>query len=276
MSKFLIVIAVATALPVLAQHVEEAKPSKNPAIGNPEAIAKGAKLYGGSCAGCHGPDGSGGRGPNLVRRAAWHALTDEGAFATIRNGVPGADMPATKLPDDQTWELVAFVKALTGPAAESAVDGDPAAGEKIYWGAKTGCSNCHAIRGRGSRMGPDLSNVGGTQPLTLIRESIVQPSKDPSMRGKESVTITMRDGKVIHGVARNRSNYAVQVVDDKGELHLLSASDIREIKVMEHSGMPDDYDKRLTREELRDLLAYLSQQTSRPADPTTTASTDSK
>ena len=96
------------------------------------------------------------------------------------------------------------------------------------------------------------------------------------MRGKESVTITMRDGKVIHGVARNRSNYAVQVVDDKGELHLLSASDIQEIKVMQRSGMPDDYDKRLTREELRDLLAYLSQQTSRPADQTTSASTDSK
>lgn len=276
MRRFLMVIAVVAALPLLAQHVEEAKASKNPAIGNPAAIAKGAKLYGGSCAGCHGPDGSGGRGPNLVRRAAWHALTDEGTFNTIRNGVPGADMPATKLPDDQTWELVAFVKALTGPAAESAVDGDPDVGEKIYWSAKTGCSNCHAIRGRGSRMGPDLSNVGGTQPLTLIRESILRPSKDQTLRGKESITITMKDGKVINGVARNRSNYAVQVVDNKGELYLLSASDIREIKVMDRSGMPDDYGTRLTREELRDLLAYLAKQTSRPADPTTTASTDQK
>ena len=276
MRKCLLVIAVATALPVLAQHVEEAKPSKNPAIGNPDAIAKGAKLYAGSCAGCHGPDGSGGRGPNLVRRAAWHALTDEGTFATIRNGVPGADMPATKLPEDQTWELVAFIKALTGPAAETAVEGDPVAGEKVYWSTKAGCSNCHAIRGRGSRTGPDLSNVGGTQPLTLIRESILRPSKEQSLRGRESVTITMRDGKVISGVARNRSNYAIQVVDNKGELHLLSASDMKEIKVLEHSGMPDDYDKRLTQEELRDLLAYLAQQTARPADPTINTSTDPK
>src|SRR5881227_2428721 len=102
MRKSLIVIAVATVLPVLAQHAEEAKPSKNPAIGNPGAIARGAKLYSGSCAGCHGPDGSGGRGPNLVRRAAWHPLTDDGTFDTIRNGVPGADMPASKLPDDET------------------------------------------------------------------------------------------------------------------------------------------------------------------------------
>jgi cytochrome c oxidase cbb3-type subunit III len=276
MRKYMMIIALATGLPVTAQHVEEAKASKNPAIGNPDAIAKGAKLYAGSCAGCHGPDGSGGRGPNLVRRAAWHALTDEGTFDTIRNGVPGADMPATKLTDEQTWELVAFVKALTGPAAESTVEGDPVAGGKVYWSAKAGCSNCHAIRGRGSRMGPDLSNVGGTQPLTLIRESILQPSKDPSLRGKESVTITLRDGKVINGVARNRSKYAVQLIDTKGELHLLSASEIKEIKVMEHSGMPDDYRKRLTREELQNLLAYLARQTSRPADATTSTSTYQK
>src|SRR5437763_6515746 len=123
---------------LMAQHGQYLDDARNSAIGNPKAIAAGAKLYAGSCAGCHGPDGSGGRGPNLVRRAAWHALTDEGTFATIRNGVPGADMPATKLPDDQMWELVAFIKALTGPAAESAVDGDPAAGEKVYWGAKAG------------------------------------------------------------------------------------------------------------------------------------------
>src|SRR3954469_4741781 len=108
----LLASALLAVLPVFAQHAESAKAAKNPAIGNPEAIAKGAKLYAGSCAGCHGPDGSGGRGPNLVRRAAWHPLTDEGTFQTIRNGVPGADMPATKLSDEQTWALVAFVKAL--------------------------------------------------------------------------------------------------------------------------------------------------------------------
>src|SRR5215211_5771864 len=118
------------ALPTQAQHTPSGKELKNPAIGNPVAIGKGAKLYAASCAGCHGPDGSGGRGPNLVRRASWHPLTDEGTFDTIRNGVPGADMPPTKLSDEDTWNLVAFVHALTGPAIETTVEGDPAAGEK--------------------------------------------------------------------------------------------------------------------------------------------------
>jgi len=103
----------------MAQHGQYLNESKNPAIGNPRAIAAGEALWATSCAGCHGPDGSGGRGPNLVRRALWHPLTDEGIHKTIREGVPGTDMPPTSLSDEQTWSLVAFVKSLTGPASET-------------------------------------------------------------------------------------------------------------------------------------------------------------
>lgn len=262
----LVVTIILGASPARSQHTDSKEP-KNPAIGNPEAIAKGAKLFAGSCAACHAPDGSGGRGPNLVRRAAWHPLTEEGTFDTIRNGVPGADMPATKLPDDETWNLVAFVHALTKPASETNVPGDPSAGEKVFWGSKAGCSNCHAIRGRGNRMGPDLSIIGGSQPLTLIRESILQPSKDPSFNGRESVTATMKNGTILQGIARNRSNYSVQLLDAKGELHLLSMADLKELTILSRSAMPDDYAKRLSADEMRDLLAYLARQTTRRTDP---------
>jgi len=183
-------------------------------------------------------------------------------------------MPASKLPDDETWQLVAFVRALTGPAAETQVEGDPAAGEKVFWSSKAGCGNCHAIRGKGSRMGPDLSNVGGTQPLTLIRESVLEPSKDPSFIGKESVTVTLKNGTVIRGVARNRTNYSLQVIDKQGELHLISPAEVKELSVAEQSGMPADYGKRLTKDELRDLLAFLAHQTSRPADNSSTGQTN--
>src|SRR5258706_3215376 len=119
--------------------------SKNAAIGNSEAIAVGAKLFATSCAGCPGPDGSGGRGPNLVRRALWHPLTDEGIFNAIRNGLPGADMPPTKLDDDQTWKLVAFIHAISGPASDNEVPGNPETGKQVFWSGKAGCSNCHSI-----------------------------------------------------------------------------------------------------------------------------------
>ena len=222
----------------------------------------GAKLYSTSCAGCHGPDGSGGRGPNLVSRALWHPLTDEAIFNAIRNGVPGADMPPTKLPDDQTWNLVAFVHSLTGPASENNVPGNVEAGKQVFWGSKAGCSNCHSIRGEGTRMGPDLTNIGSPAPgdyqrvdCHAVQGSVVswQGRRDhPAQEWQDDRRYRTQSQQLFapgHGLT--------------GALHLISMTDVKEIKVSDHSPMPDDYAKRLSRDEMRDLLAYLSRQTAR-------------
>lgn len=261
-------VLVLLAVPLLAQHGRYLNDSKNPAIGDPASIRAGAKLYAQSCAACHGPDGSGGRGPNLVRRALWHPLNDESIFNAIRNGIPGADMPATKLPDDQTWQVVAFIHALTGPAAENTIPGDPAAGELTFWSKEAGCGNCHAIRGRGGRIGPDLTNIGGSNPLAVIKEAIVAPDKKLTHQGREGVTVALKNGEVIKGVARNRSNYAMQVIDRQGTLHLISMADVKELTILDRPVMPSDYGKRLAPDQLRDLLAYLGHQTLRTAGGT--------
>jgi putative heme-binding domain-containing protein len=258
--RFLAVVLLAA--PLAAQHGRYLSDSQNAAIGNPAAIAAGAKLYATSCAACHGPDGSGGRGPNLVRRPVWHPLSDEDIFSTIRNGVPGADMPPTKLPDGETWNLVAFIHALIGPANESSVPGNPEAGRQIFHGAKAGCVDCHAIRGAGGRLGPDLTNIG-SRPLALIRDSILKRSKDLYLLGNESVSVVLNNGQSIQGVARNRDNYSLQVVDKQGNLHLISMADVKELTISPRSAMPTDYGQRLSKQELEDLLAFLAHQTIR-------------
>ena len=254
--------ALLTIFPLLAQHGEDQdKKSKNPAFSNPVAIAAGSKLFTNSCAGCHGPRGEGGRGPNLRNRGVWHSLDEQELFQTIQKGVPGSDMPATNLPDEQIWQLAAFVRALSAPAIESNPPGDFAAGEAIFWG-KAGCGSCHRILGRGGMLGPDLSNIGAQRPANQLRESLLDPDAD-RLRAYQGVTVVTKDGRTVEGVARTRTNYSVVILDKSGELHTFRTGELREIKLSRHSLMPS-YKQRLNQEELTNVIAYLSRLSVRP------------
>ena len=85
-------------------------------------------------------------------------------------------MPPTALPDEQVWQLAAYVRSLNAPAYDLILDGDEARGRDIYFG-KAGCNKCHALRGAGGSLGPDLTNAGGSWPLNQIRDALLDPNK---------------------------------------------------------------------------------------------------
>jgi putative heme-binding domain-containing protein len=252
-------------LPLAAQHAGGPAPDSHPALRDPAAVAAGKALFATSCAACHGPEGHGGRGPNLHERGAWHPLRVKDLFLTIKNGVAGADMPPARLPDEKIWQIVAFVRSLTAPAIETQPPGDAAAGEALFWGS-AGCSNCHRIRGRGGLLGPDLSNIGALRSAEKLRQAILDPDAD-GFRGYTAVEAELADGQTITGVARNRTNYSVQILDAQGGVHLLQAQDIRRLRLSRHSPMPRDYAQRLDATQIRDLVAYLARQSVRPYEP---------
>src|SRR5205823_8380556 len=82
-------------------------PATNPHAGDREAIRNGMSLYRSRCGDCHGLDASGYRGPDLMALIAGGA-TDERLFQTIRKGVPGTEMPASNMPDDQVFLVLAY------------------------------------------------------------------------------------------------------------------------------------------------------------------------
>ncbi|MBI1897488.1 MAG: c-type cytochrome [Acidobacteria bacterium] len=233
----------------------------------PEMIDAGGKLYGGACSACHGQTGEGGRGPNLADGRAIRRLRPDQIFNSIRQSVPGTDMPAFRLPDGKVWQLVAYVRSLSAPAHESRAPGDPEAGRALFFG-KAGCSGCHMIRGNGGFLGPDLSHAGMQRSLKYLREALL----DPSARladGFQGVEVKTRAGETIGGVAKNYDNYSIQVLDRAGRLHLLRKSDLAEIALSRRSLMPGDYRTRLSAADADNILAYLSRQAMRTGTPFT-------
>ena len=101
--------------------------ASNPHLGNKESIRGGMALYRVRCADCHGLDGTGYRGPDLVA-ALGGGLADERLFDTIRKGVPGTEMPAATpidVSDDDILQLMSYLKSIGSVApAERPVGGD--------------------------------------------------------------------------------------------------------------------------------------------------------
>ena len=93
--------------------------SPNPyaAIRNPYVTAgdihHGKDLFRSHCAGCHGPDGSGGGvAPALRDRHMVQGGSDWALFRTISSGVRGTAMRGFDLPWLDKWQLVAFLSSL--------------------------------------------------------------------------------------------------------------------------------------------------------------------
>ncbi len=249
-----------------AQHgqLEDKDKAKHPFIGDPAAIEAGHKQFANGCAACHGAEGKGGRGPNLLERLRSDEVTDPILYQVIQKGVPGGGMPGANLSENEAWQLIAFLRSETSPAVEGRPGGDSKAGEQIFWD-KAKCGGCHAIQGRGGRIGPDLTNIGALRTRTQLRDAVLAPDLNP-VQGYQSATVLLKDGTALRGVARNRTNYSLQLQDKDGNLHLLQMDRIREITISKHSIMPNDYGQRLGAQELQNVLAYLSRQSIRPVE----------
>lgn len=237
-------------------------------INDAAAIKAGEESYKLVCSGCHGISAEGGRGPNLITGRNVRRSSDEELFDIIKNGIAGSDMPPSPLPDGKVWQITAYVRNLSAPAYRQPIEGDAAAGKALYYG-KAGCTNCHMIRGEGGYLGPDLTNIGMTSNLAQLREGVLDVNKRFA-KGFRPVIVTTKDGKQIKGVAKNNSNYSLQLLDGDGRLHLIDKRDLQEASFQEDSWMPDNYGDRLSESEQEDLFAFLAQQTIRePSDSTT-------
>ena len=230
----------------------------------PESIAAGKALFEGTCANCHGIDGSGANGPNI--RDAGTRLGPEALYQTLHTGVLGSGMPSfSSLGEEKLWELVDYVSSF-GQAGGAAASGDPQKGKAIY--DANDCAGCHMIDGQGGNSGPDLSKVGTIRSAALLRKILLDPGgnlptgSDLQERAQypayEMYRVVMKDGKEILGTRVDEDSFTMQLRDEHGNIHSIQKFDVKEIeRVPDKSFMPS-YKGKLTDEQLNDLVAYLA------------------
>jgi len=212
-------------------------------------------VTGGGCSYCHANDGTGGRGANLTLGEYRFGGSDAELFETIRDGIPGSDMPPTRGPDQDIWRLVAFVKRLGSQGLDEKALGDPVAGKSVY-DTKGGCATCHTVNQQGGVIGPDLTRVGRRRSLKYLEESIVSPEADLPLAYRALRVITA-SGETVTGIRLNEDDISIQVRDMNGNLRAFLKDKIKEIQRDKPSLMPS-YGTALGKKEIEDLVAYLS------------------
>lgn len=94
---------------------------------NAYAITEGQRFFNWyNCAGCHAANGGGGMGPPLMDDEWVYGSAPEQIYSTIVQGRPNG-MPsfAGKIPSSQLWQIVAYVRSLSGLTPQSARSSRP-------------------------------------------------------------------------------------------------------------------------------------------------------
>jgi cytochrome c oxidase cbb3-type subunit 3 len=246
---------------------------RNPYAGDAKAAKAGEYEFRINCALCHGLGAhGGGRGPDLTRAQKKHTHNDAEMFQVISNGIAGTVMPANGtngqgvgMTDEEIWQIITYIRSVEMKAPPKPM-GNAEHGKQLFYG-EANCSLCHTVAGKGGRVGPELTVVGGSR----TREAIIDSVRNPSRRlawglteatkefpqEYETVTVLTADGTEIKGVALNEDNFTVQMMDASEQIYLLDKDKLRSFKKSRESMMPVYKPDLLSDKDLDDIVAYL-------------------
>jgi len=116
----------------LAGGVKSAQANLSPYDENAFAVAQGKRLYRWyNCNGCHA-SGGGGMGPALTDSEWRYGADPASIFESIMRGRPqGMPSFGGHIPEDQVWQLVAYVRSMSGQLRK---DVAPSRADSLYGG----------------------------------------------------------------------------------------------------------------------------------------------
>jgi putative heme-binding domain-containing protein len=217
-------------------------------------VVYGATLYAARCVTCHGAQGDAIGGVNLRSGKFRNAVTDQDLARFIRAGSQAAGMPPFALDNSEMTGIIAYIRNMNTFDTTSVKTGDVARGRAVFEG-KGGCATCHRVGRVGSRVAPDLSDIGSLRSPGSLQRSLLDPSSQ-MMPINRPVRLVKKDGTIINGRRLNEDTYSIQLIDDKERLHSVLKADLKEFTISKMSPMPSFKDT-LSSGEIADVLGYL-------------------
>ena len=241
MRVFLLVPVLVSTLPALAQHATAFD------------VQDGRRVYEGLCAACHGPDGNLIAGIDFSRGLYRRAYSDDELAVTIMSGIPNTPMPPNPtMRRDEALRVVEYLRSMS-EGRETTTDGDAARGRALFEG-KGECLDCHAVRGEGSRVGPDLTRIGLMRRAGELERSLLDPEAEVQAENR-FYQVSPKNGQPVVGRLLNRDTFTVQLIDLDERLRSFQVADLRE-HGFDSTPMPPAREKLSTRE-IADVVSYL-------------------
>ncbi len=182
---------------------------------------------------------------------------DEALRPAVSAALHGARWPEINAAANEFFPLPLSKQKKPLPAMSRLLQmrGDAAHGKLIYENAGT-CAKCHVVNEAGTRIGPNLSEIGDKLTRQAMYESILFPSAGIS-HNYENWTVLTVDGELFSGVIVSETETQLTIVNAEGVSQHISVSDIEEKRQQKLSMMPADLHKELTEQDLADLVEYL-------------------
>ena len=130
--------------------------------------------------------------------------------------------------------------------------GDPKSGKAVY---ERTCASCHKFNGTGHDVGPDLTGLKN-QPADALLLHILVPNKEvyPNFTFYQATTI---EEEVHAGILSSENFHSITLKLPLGQEVTFHRQRIQSLKAMPISLMPDGLEQSMTKQEMRDLLAYI-------------------
>jgi putative heme-binding domain-containing protein len=118
------------------------------------------------------------------------------------------------------------------------------------------------LQDMGNEVGPDLAALSNKTPLYLLTE-ILAPNKNVDTRYIEYVAVT-KAGRTFTGILASETATSITLKGQEGKEQVLLRSELEEFQSTGKSLMPEGLEKDLSKQDLADLIAYVTSGGMRP------------